>query len=95
MTKGLRFEWDERKALSNKAKHGIAFPEACQVFGDQLAITIPDPSHGAADELREVTIGSTGKFRIVVVSHVTDDGTIRVISARKATSQEIKFYNER
>ena len=95
MSKGLRFEWDPRKALSNKVKHGISFEEACQVFGDRLAITISDPDHGTEEGLREMTIGATGKMRIVVVSHLTNDGAIRIISARKAAAQEIKQYNER
>jgi uncharacterized protein len=95
MSKGLRFEWDEGKAASNKAKHGITFTEACQVFGDPFAITIPDANHGMDDEVREITLGATGKFRIVVVCHLTDEGTIRIISARKADSEETKLYNER
>ena len=94
MPKGLRFHWDLRKALSNKAKHGVTFAEACQIFADVFAITIPDPDHGSDDELREVTIGSTGKSRIVVVAHVMADGVIRIISARKANAQETKLYNE-
>ena len=92
--RGLRFEWDSRKALSNKAKHGVSFEEACIVFGDVLSITIGDPDHGSSDEEREITIGQTGKFRIVVVSHTQRDGTIRIISARKADRQEILQYTE-
>ena len=93
MAKGLRFEWDPRKALSNKDKHKISFEEAAEVFADVLAISIPDPDHGG-NEYREVTIGQTGKMRIVVVSHTQEDGTIRIISARKAERQEIIQYNE-
>ena len=93
MPKGLRFEWDPRKALTNKDKHGVSFEEACEVFGDVLAITIPDPDHGE-EEYQEITIGQTGKLRIVVVSHTQRDGTIRIISARKADRQEINHYNE-
>lgn len=94
MIKGLHFSWDQRKSLTNKAKHGITFEEASQVFGDKLAITISDPDHGSDDEIREMTIGSTGKMRIVVVSHVSHVGIIRIISARKASSSEVRQYNE-
>ena len=31
---GQSFEWDAEKAASNFAKHGVAFPEACEVFFD-------------------------------------------------------------
>jgi uncharacterized protein len=93
MSRGLKFEWDPRKALSNKDKHGISFEEATEIFGDPLAITIPDPDH-SDDEFREITIGQTGKFRIIVASHTQRDGTIRIISARKADRSETLQYNE-
>lgn len=93
MAKGLRFVWDPRKAGTNLSKHGVSFLEACQVFGDPLAITIPDPDHGG-DETREATIGSSGKPRLIVVSHTDRDGTIRIISARRASRTEVRQYNE-
>jgi uncharacterized protein len=93
MSKGLKFEWDPEKARSNFNKHGISFEEAATVFGDPLSITISDSDHGD-DELREVTIGETFKYRIVIVSHTDRHGNIRIISARKATKSEIKQYNE-
>lgn len=39
----LNFEWDENKAKSNLAKHGVSFAEAATVFGDPWSLTIPDP----------------------------------------------------
>jgi hypothetical protein len=30
----VTFEWDSNKAASNLRKHGVAFEEACTVFGD-------------------------------------------------------------
>lgn len=91
--RGLRFEWDPGKASINLTKHGISFEEAATVFADRLSITIDDPEH-SSDENREITIGQTGKCRIVVVSHVDRFGNIRIISARKADRVEIKQYNE-
>ena len=41
----LNFEWDEKKAKANAAKHGVSFGEAATVFGDSLSLTIPDPAH--------------------------------------------------
>src|SRR5436189_29400 len=41
-TMSLAFEWDEDKAKSNLKKHGVSFEEASSVFGDPLALTIPD-----------------------------------------------------
>ncbi len=30
----VTFEWDSNKAASNLRKHGVAFEEACTIFGD-------------------------------------------------------------
>ena len=93
MAKGLKFEWDPRKAQINLHKHGISFEEAATVFGDKLAITMLDPDHSDL-EIREITLGSTLKNRIVVVSHTDRSGNIRIISARRADRAEINQYNE-
>ena len=34
---GDEFEWDEAKARSNLAKHGVSFEVACSVFDDVFA----------------------------------------------------------
>lgn len=52
----MDFEWDPRKAELNLRKHGVSFAEAGIVFGDELAITIPDPDH-SKDEDRFITVG--------------------------------------
>jgi uncharacterized DUF497 family protein len=91
---GLKFNWDPRKAIANKAKLGVSFEEASQVFGDKIAITIQDPDRGSENEYREITIGTSGKLRIVVVAHITDGNLVRIISARKAGSSELQQYNE-
>jgi len=59
----MRFSWDKRKAASNLSKHGVSFPEAVTVFGDQLAQTIPDPDH-SLEGYRFLTLGlsSSGRF---------------------------------
>ncbi len=41
----MLFEWDPKKAVKNKQKHGITFEEASTVFSDPLAITFADPDH--------------------------------------------------
>jgi uncharacterized protein len=39
------FEWDARKAVVNRMKHGASFEEAATVFGDPDALDGPDPRH--------------------------------------------------
>ncbi|MCH9739999.1 MAG: BrnT family toxin [Epsilonproteobacteria bacterium] len=90
---GLQFEWDEKKAKINKRKHGITFEEATTAFADELSITIDDPLH-SDDEDRLVLIGQSKAFKILIVIHVEKRESIRIISARKATKHEQKFYEE-
>ena len=87
------FEWDEQKNAINKIKHGISFEEACSVFQDPRALIIPDPDH-SNDEERFVILGLSEKLNVLVVCHCyrNEEQTIRLISARKATKTERKYY---
>lgn len=87
------FEWDPNKAKTNALKHGVSFEEATSVFGDALSITIPDPDHSGR-EVRYVTMGTSGRLRMLVVVHTDRGGRLRLISARKATKLEKKQYEE-
>ena len=91
--KGITFEWDERKARSNLAKHRISFENAATVFSDPNAITIYDDSHSTGEH-RYATIGHTVYGNIVVVAHTDRNNRIRIISARKASAKERKEYEE-
>src|SRR5207247_6350120 len=71
--------------------HGITFQEATTVFGDALAITVSDPDH-SIDEERFITIGQSSSGRLLVVCHIEQGDTIRIISARRATTHERKDY---
>ena len=87
----MKFEWDANKERANIEKHGVSFAEASTVFGDPLAATIPDPDHSEG-ETRVVTIGHSANNRLIVVSHTEEGDTVRIISAREATSYERKTY---
>ena len=87
----LFFEWDDRKAQSNKRKHGVTFEEASTIFGDPLSVTIPDPAHSVGED-RFVTIGLSANGKLIVVVHKEHDDIIRVISARRATRYEREQY---
>ena len=41
----MEFEWDPKKANTNKEKHSVTFQEAATIFGDPLAVTFADPDH--------------------------------------------------
>jgi uncharacterized DUF497 family protein len=89
----MNFEWDPRKAEVNLRKHGISFTEAGTVFGDELAVTIPDPDH-SDEEDRTITIGWSNRGRLLMVSHANRGDKIRIISARELTPRERKAYEE-
>ena len=90
----MRIDWDEEKAAANRTKHGITFNEAATVFGDSLSWTYPDSDHSES-ERRWITIGGSEAGTILIVAH-TDEGEhkIRIISARRATRKERRFYEE-
>lgn len=89
----MKFEWNPEKAAKNFRKHGVAFSEAVTVFGDFLSITFPDPDH-SFEESRYITIGLSNRGRLLMVAHTDRGDRIRIISARKTTRQERKFYEE-
>ena len=89
----LTFEWDERKARSNLGKHGVSFEEAATIFGDRLSLTIPDPEHSLTEE-RYITMGKALTGKLLVVVHTDRGDNIRIISARRASRRERRFYEE-
>ena len=90
----MKFEWDPTKATSNIRKHGVSFDEAVTVFKDPLAFIFDDITH-LEQEHREIIIGTSALRRMILVCFVERlDDVIRIISARPATRQEIKDYEE-
>ena len=89
----IHFEWDEAKNRSNIKKHGVAFDEARTVFYDPSARVIDDPGHSEKED-RFIILGVSHTLRLLVVCHCYRawDEAIRIISARKATATEKKFY---
>lgn len=86
-------EWDPVKARTNLKKHEISFEEASTVFDDPLFITFLDVEH-SLDEERYITLGLSQRSRLLLVAHTDREGAIRIISARKATENERRFYEE-
>ncbi len=88
----MDFEWDPAKARSNFTKHGISFSDVEPAFYDQYALSMPDP--GATSEERYVMIGLDALGRLVVVVYTYRGESIKIISARKATTAERKYYEK-
>jgi uncharacterized protein len=89
----VEFEWDPAKAAKNLRKHGVSFTEAATVFGECLSVTAPDPDH-SLEEDRYVSVGRSGRNRLLLVAHTEREDHIRIISARELTRSEREAYEE-
>ena len=88
------FDWDPRKAVANVAKHGVSFAEAATVFEDPLGRIVDDPRHSVGEN-RYVLLGVSYRQTLLAVMFTEHGETIRIISAREATRQERRDYEER
>lgn len=69
----------------------MTFEEATEVFSDPLARVLADAAHAE----RSLIVGySLARMLTVVYVERERDGTIRIISARRATRSERKAYDE-
>jgi uncharacterized DUF497 family protein len=93
-----KFEWDENKNQINIKKHKVSFEEAETVFDDKEAIFMNDPDYSGTNDDRFLILGASKKENLLVVCHCyrVSDTIVRIISARKATTNETKtYYNRR
>jgi uncharacterized DUF497 family protein len=86
----MDFEWDPKKAKTNKAKHGVDFELAKDVFRDPACLSNLDDS--SEDEERWRVIGRAGSKVLVVVFTERSSDVIRIISAREANRREERDY---
>jgi uncharacterized DUF497 family protein len=84
----MSFEFDEQKSILNKAKHGIDFIEAQNLWNDPERIEIPAKN---LDEPRYMIIGRIGK-NIWSGIYTIRKKNIRIISVRKARENEKEIY---
>ena len=91
----MRFEWDAAKNKRNRAKHGVSFEVALEVFHDPLHLSKLD--RVVSSEERWLTLGRVADQVVLVVAHTQPDTAeadevICIISARKATKRERRAY---
>ncbi len=90
--KEIVFEWDEAKNRRNIRKHGIDFVDVEEMFNQPMLTRLDDRfDYG---EPRWISIGKLQSLVAVVVYTERDEDVIRVISARKATSFEVRNYEQ-
>lgn len=88
----MRIEWDKRKNIINIAKHGIDFADVADIFNHPM-LTLQD-SREDYDEERWIGVGWIQRFVGVVVYTERAGDVIRIISARKATKNEVRMYEQ-
>ncbi len=76
-------------------KHGVSFEEASSVFYDEFAVQFYDTGHSELEEDRFLILGISNKSRMLMIClcESQSGNVLRIISARKATKNERKFYS--
>ena len=87
----MELEWDEAKRENNLRKHGLDFRDAAQVLeGYTLELEDDREDYG---EFRYLAVGLL-KFTVVVLVYTPRENIYRIISMRKADSDEENFYRQ-
>lgn len=90
----IKFEWGDVKNSKNQKKHGVSFEEAISIFYDEFAVQFYDETHSYLNEDRFLLLGMSNKAKVLMVCHCEKESgnKLRIISARRATKNEMKFY---
>jgi uncharacterized DUF497 family protein len=83
------FEWDEDKRRGNIAKHKVDFARLNEF--DFATAVLADDTREDYGEVRTNAIGFLGAA-LYHLTYTMRGETVRVISLRKATRQEMKYY---
>jgi len=84
------FLWDKAKRRENLRKHRIDFADTEKIFRG-LTFTVEDDRESYGEQ-RFLTLGLL-EDQVVSVTHTERGEEIRIISIRKATTHEARFYS--
>jgi uncharacterized protein len=88
----MNFEWDDLKNEINLDKHGFDFADADRVFGSPMVVDIDNRRDDGED--RWIGTGMLDGRVVVVIFTEPDRETTRIISLRKALSDERRYYEQ-
>jgi uncharacterized DUF497 family protein len=88
----MTYEWDERKNRLNIQRHGIDFLDVPSMFQHPMVTFLDQRADYGED--RWIGIGVLKTVIAVMVFTERQKGTIRIISARKATKHEEHIYRD-
>ena len=84
----MHFEYDEKKSIKNKQKHGINFEEAKLLWNDSAVVI---PAKFIDDEDRYALISKQDDKCYVAIFTIRD-GKYRIISVRRCRKKEEALY---
>lgn len=88
----MEFEWDPAKEVANLTKHGISFVAAARVLESGRTVGFQSDRGG---EPRWVAIGiHPATQKIVAIVYTMREGRCRIISARRARTNEEEEYRK-
>jgi uncharacterized DUF497 family protein len=84
----VQFEFDPGKGATNRAKHGIDFLQAQELWEDPDRVEVPARTLGEPRWLVVARIGEVHWSAVVTYR----DLRVRIISVRRSRSEEVKIY---
>jgi len=88
----MKFIWDRRKNEANVKKHELDFADAYKVFESPMLVDLDKREEYGED--RWIGVGLMENRVVVIVFTEPDQDTIRIISFRKATTDEREHYEQ-
>ena len=86
----MKFEFDPAKSMANRAKHGVDFKQAQELWGDPDRALLPANS---LDEPRQLLLARwRGKLWAAIFTERGEN--IRIISVRRARENEEAIYEQ-
>ena len=85
-----KFEYDPRKSVSNKKKHGIDFEEAQTLWKDEDRLQI----QARSDTESRFALIAFYDNKLWAAFYTTRENRIRIISVRRARDEEKRLYYE-
>lgn len=89
-TSPVEYEWDHNKQIANLAKHGVDFVKAAEFDWDTAIVSADDRRDYG--ELRTIAVGRI-RERVYVMIFTPRQSKVRIISLRKANSEEVESYD--
>lgn len=87
----MKIEWDKKKSLENKVKHGIDFDTARGLWNDDNRVEVKAPY---PLEERHVLIGMLDT-KIWTAIFTWRGDAVRIISVRRSRKKEVMLYEEK